>query len=569
MRLATKILAVSLTFIVLLTAVAGYMSVRGVYEEFKTEQRELARNVAGTINQQMSNAFQRNGPTGVQQYIGQLTQAGRSSGGAFTFRIVLLDNSASLSQQPRMPLEELLSGPFGDPISIVANDSRGERQLYTYVPLKLPWNQAGALEFTGSLEPLVRKMWQRVWMTLGAIGALAFASIMTAYFTGVRWVVRPLEKLIDQTERIGKGDFERPLHLDTNDELGDLATAINQMCVKLQRQQQTITEESSQRLAMLEQLRHVDRLKTVGRLAAGVGHELGTPLNVISGRAALINSGQLADDEVRQARIIKSEAERITGIVRQLLDFARPKPPQRTLVNLIDVIDRTVQLLEPLAEKHAIKIHDPVLEDPNCQAVANADPGQLQQVLTNIIVNAIQAVNAQPLRSTAGEILIELYPPPGQTDSDAAPRTRPSIGAYRSATMVREFRPRLFRISSNRSSPPRTSASEPGWGCRSCTALSLSMGGGSKWPIGRVAGPYSTSLFRGSHHHVGTNLDCRRRQGYGRIARDRPSASRTRSGRSHDRRSSILESPFRRIRRRADRCPHAGYDRHSALPGTR
>jgi two-component system, NtrC family, sensor kinase len=120
--------------------------------------------------------------------------------------------------------------------------------------------------------------------------------------------------------------------------LSQLATALNQMCRQLDDQQQRIRSETAERLAAMEQLRHADRLKTVGRLAAGIAHEMGTPLNVVSGRAGLIASGKLSDEEIQQSALtIKAEADRITGIIRQLLDFARRRSPQRNQIDLRDV----------------------------------------------------------------------------------------------------------------------------------------------------------------------------------------------------------------------------------------
>ena len=102
------------------------------------------------------------------------------------------------------------------------------------------------------------------------------------------------------------------------------------MCRQLAESQEQIRQETAARIAAMEQLRHADRLKTVGRLASGIAHELGTPLNVVSGRAGLIASGKLSHDEIGQSvAAIKAEAEKMTRIIRQLLDFARAGSPVR------------------------------------------------------------------------------------------------------------------------------------------------------------------------------------------------------------------------------------------------
>ncbi len=393
MRLATKILAVSLTFIVVLTAVAGYVSVRRVQDDFNQYQQEFAQNFADLLNQQVVSAYQENGKPGVEQFLREVSEPNQ---GAIEVSFKVFDPTETSLIPSRLPIDSMLRGFGGDPIMVEGNDDQGARNLFIYVPVNLTSRQLAFLEFAVPLRSLDKQMRLRIWLTVAAIGTLALGSVLTAYITGVLWVIRPLQQLSNKTERIGKGDFGDPLIMDTNDELGELATALNRMCVELDLQKRRIAEDSQQRLAMMEQLRHSDRLQTVGRLAAGVGHELGTPLNVISGRAGLICSGRLDASQVQEsARIIRTETERITGIVRQLLDFARPRPPQRKQVDLDEILRHTIQLLEPLADKQGIRVDPPSPPSDGQSRTAFADAGQLQQVFTNIIVNAIQAISAE------------------------------------------------------------------------------------------------------------------------------------------------------------------------------
>lgn len=202
---------------------------------------------------------------------------------------------------------------------------------------------------------------------------------------------RPLSKLVDHTRKIGDRADCEPLEMETNDEIGQLAAALNRMSSRLIEQQSRIESESNARVATLQQLRHADRLKTVGRLAAGVAHEIGTPLNVVSGRAGLIRSGKLSPQELKEsAEAIQAESNRIAGIVRQLLDFARHNPPKRASVDLRIVLERTVALLETLTEKNKVSIKHSFEGDPPFTAFV--DEAQIQQVLTNLIVNAMQAM---------------------------------------------------------------------------------------------------------------------------------------------------------------------------------
>ena len=167
------------------------------------------------------------------------------------------------------------------------------------------------------------------------IGGMVVISGLLAAWLGVRLIGQPLRRLIDKTRRVATGDLAGPVHLQSHDELAELSESLNQMCAQLAESQSMIQQESAARIAAIEQLRHTDRLKTVGRLAAGIAHELGTPLNVVSGRAGLIVSGKLAADEIGpSAAAIKTEVDKMTKIIRQLLDFARVNTPRRVPVDL-------------------------------------------------------------------------------------------------------------------------------------------------------------------------------------------------------------------------------------------
>ena len=226
--------------------------------------------------------------------------------------------------------------------------------------------------------------------TVLLIGGMALVSGLLAAALGVRLVGRPLRALMEKTRLIAAGNLQGPIHLGTRDELAKLGESLNLMCQQLAQSQGKIREETAIRIAAMEQLRHADRLKTVGRMASGIAHELGTPLSVVAGRAGLIGSGKLTTEEIAaSAAAIKAEADKMTKIIRQLLDFARANTPHKTAVDLRQVAGQTVDLLRPLAEKRNVELRLAAGGDP---AVAEIDAGQIQQVLTNLIVNAVEAM---------------------------------------------------------------------------------------------------------------------------------------------------------------------------------
>jgi signal transduction histidine kinase len=222
-------------------------------------------------------------------------------------------------------------------------------------------------------------------LTLGVLSA-GMAVVLGFWLVG-----RPVRALSEKARRIGEGDFTRPLTLESRDELALFAGEINAMCDRLVEAQKRIEQETAARIATLEQLRHTDRLTTVGKLASGVAHELGTPLNVVSARASMIASGSATREEsIEYARIIAEATTRMAKIIRQLLAFARRKRPIRAAHDVSRLARDTLEFLRPLARKKNV---DLVLHCGKPEAIALVDSGEMQQALTNLVVNAIQAMS--------------------------------------------------------------------------------------------------------------------------------------------------------------------------------
>ena len=163
----------------------------------------------------------------------------------------------------------------------------------SYFPFALPDGRLGALEIAESLVPRDQYTRDTIVRTVTLMAAMVGATGLVVALFGVKIIGQPLQALIEKTKRVAEGDMTTPVYVGGNDELSMLAKALNQMGEKLHESQQQVLKEAAQRIEAMEQLRHGDRLKTLGRLASGVAHELGTPLNVITGRAGLIAGGRL------------------------------------------------------------------------------------------------------------------------------------------------------------------------------------------------------------------------------------------------------------------------------------
>ncbi|MCP9464595.1 MAG: PAS domain S-box protein [Nitrospira sp.] len=138
-----------------------------------------------------------------------------------------------------------------------------------------------------------------------------------------------------------------------------------------------------------EQLRRTERIAELGTLASGMAHEIGTPMNVILGRAEYMMD-RVSDESIRKGlKTIIAQVERITRVMNQLLAFARRKPPERRLLSLKDIIEDGMELFRERLDRNRVTVELTV--DDRCPSVM-ADADQMSQVFINLVANAIHAM---------------------------------------------------------------------------------------------------------------------------------------------------------------------------------
>ncbi|NIL96342.1 MAG: HAMP domain-containing protein [Planctomycetales bacterium] len=414
MKLAAKFTILLLLGVVTLIAVDGYLAWQREMKFFEQDMRRDAWQLCDGVQEMLVDVWKAGG----QQRVLQLIENSNRENRIMRMRWVWLDGFPRDAHRPQATAEQLLLVKRERIISLKHVDPAGTERLLTYARVAIDDGRMGAIELD---EPLThsREMTQLFVRRMVAVTGITFLlGAAMVVLLGIELVGRPLRLLIDKTRRIGTGDLSGPLRIRRRDEFGELATAINSMCEQLINAQHKAHQETTRRIAALEQLRHADRLRTVGRLASGVAHELGTPLNVVGGRASLIAGGKLSEAEaVHSAQIIKSETDRITHIIRQLLDFARRNTPKRSAVELPQLARRTIDLLGPLAEKNGVTIECSAADQP---LTCNVDSGQIQQVLTNLLVNAVQAM------PSGGKVTVQIHRQPVQPP----PLLEASAGEY-------------------------------------------------------------------------------------------------------------------------------------------
>ncbi len=271
-------------------------------------------------------------------------------------------------------------------------------------PVRSGSRSLGTLVASESLHTVERTVRTHVWFNIAGIGTIVIVGLLAALLMG-RWLVgKPIAILIGQARRIGQRDLASPIVLHRRDELGELSQELRAASETLAESLAKASAEAEARLAATEQLRHSERLSTVGRLAAGIAHELGTPLSIVGGHAQMIAGGEVTGDAgLASARAIDKEVTRMGKIVRQLLDFARRKGPEGTSCEAAKVAHGCVELLAVMADRARVRC---VVECASPATLALIDEDSLTQVLTNLILNAVQAMptgGAITVRITAAD----------------------------------------------------------------------------------------------------------------------------------------------------------------------
>lgn len=294
---------------------------------------------------------------------------------------------------PTLTAQHLEALQRGAPVSLTKD---GASAISTFTPVSAPDGRLGAIEIEDNLSDVLGYLRQSIKSTVVVTVLLVLLCGLLAGILGLVFVGRPIRQLVQQARRVGAGNLSLRLSLKQADEIGILAAEMNGMCDGLVAAKEAAAEETRARIDVLEQLRHADRLTTVGALASGIAHELGTPLNVVKGYAQLIQEDTSGAQGIHdKAQVIEEQTTRMSGIIRQLLDFSRRSGEPRKVHDLAQVVERTFRLVAPLARKKNV---EPSLHVPATPVLTVLDPDETGQVITNLMMNAIDAMpNGGPL----------------------------------------------------------------------------------------------------------------------------------------------------------------------------
>ena len=404
MKLTLKLALALLPAALLVVAAAAFFELRRDRAEFEADQRGDDRATAHAFAEIVGNAWEAAGGRPVRQAIERLR--------AFEarYRVSWLEvGAAPKGERPAVPKAARAALAGGAEVLWRDDDSTPPGWFHAASPVWAGGVVVGAVDVAEPPPDLRAHIRGTIRATAISTVVLSATMMMITLVIGAWLVGRPITGLIGQARRVAAGDLGARSVPRQRDELGELTHELNKMLERLESATEEVRRSTRQRFEALEQLQHAQRLTTVGRLASSVAHELGTPLNVVAGRARLIVEHDGPAEP--HAAVIIGQAERMTKIIRQLLDYARRRLPQKDGQDLARVAADVVALLATLASKRRIALQFRAAVTP---APITADATQIQQAVTNLIVNAIQA------SADGGTVDVTLRPadpaatPPGQ-----------------------------------------------------------------------------------------------------------------------------------------------------------
>ena len=404
MSTSTRLILMLTVTVSAMMAAAGYFTLRQREAALVTAMRGEVRANALTLQVALEDDYGAGRAAEAERLINRL------SGTSEIYGVLLYDESGRLitfsdsllADDVRHPPELLRVLQTGETVEFARNIN-GEEVFSIIKPIHAGAERRGAFEIAHPLKFVqtdIAQARRNIALTTLLLCAVIFLVVLAATRSNL---AQPIRELLGGAMAVGRGDLDYRVTVTGNrGEFATLAREFNRMADSLAEQKRAAAREAEERLALERELRHSERLATVGRLAAGVAHEIGAPLQVIDGRAKqlLEHAGAPLATRQRNLTIVRAQTERIARIVRQLLNLARPYNLDCQAVDLAQLLAGTLELVEAQAARAGVEIELAIAE----RVLVEADPDLLHQVFLNICSNGIQAM------PTGGRLRIECVP---------------------------------------------------------------------------------------------------------------------------------------------------------------
>lgn len=272
------------------------------------------------------------------------------------------------------------------------------KEVVIAAPLLFEGRPLGGVSVRASLMPIYETLRRSQKLVFLYILMDTLILSLVGIFLLSRIVVKPIHKLLKMTEEYKGGDMIPPFAEAGRNEIGELSRSLNIMVKRLEENKVELKEHIASLERANKELQQAqneiirsEKMASVGRLAAGIAHEIGNPIGIILGYLELLTKGDITDEEKGDfLSRIESEITRINETIRELLDFSRPGGGMPEETRAHDILNNTLSILNPQPMMEDIQL---LVQLSASRDTVLADPNQLQQVFLNIIMNAADALS--------------------------------------------------------------------------------------------------------------------------------------------------------------------------------
>ncbi len=401
MKLGTKLIICLVTTIVVTMMIHGYFSVRQDQENIGREIRVGMRGLTRAIQVGLRNFYgDLHDLKATQNFVDAVGPQGNIHGlivyNPEAQRVIVsasLRSDTEFSELDPAPILKLDPGPVLRTAKGTEGYIRNQSVLiyYRIEPIFSTRGQtAGAFVFARQGSRLMASIQERRNRIIATTLILAVILSFLILIIVRRNITRPIDHLISRIREMGQGHWQQRIETRGHDEVASLANEFNIMSEELQGSYSRLVLEQDEKLKLEQELRHTERLASVGELAAGLAHEIGTPLNIIGGRAEYLLRRPRSQAELNEnLQIIRSQIDRIAGIVRQLLEFSRRQEPVFRPVDLALLLSNVRNFLDHKIHERGIKVE---IQPVNGLPTIQADADLLQSVFINLFLNSLDAL---------------------------------------------------------------------------------------------------------------------------------------------------------------------------------
>jgi two-component system NtrC family sensor kinase len=432
--LSAKLISLLLIVMVAIFALLGYLNIRLHRQHLETAMLNSAERVSDVIKRSTTYYMLRNNREGMYHAMSTMAdepgmvrvrifdQEGRISYSSDPSEVShIVDKSAEACYGCHAQSQPLARLNRPDRFRIY-RDGQKQRVLAIITPIENqpscsnadchahPASQQilGVLDTNLSLAKTDAQLAQSSWRMLAyTLVALLAISVLSWVFVW-RLVGQPLKHLKDGTRELADGNLGYQLDVHSTDEAGELATSFNRMSLQLRAANEEIVswaktledrvdQKTHELKAAHEHVLHVEKMATIGKMAAVVAHEINNPLSGILTYAKLlrkwIERGEATTTKKVESEqsldLIASESRRCGDLVRNLLTFSRQAPMNIQTTDLNVVVDRCVRLVTHQLQMHGVELH---LDLPSDLPRVQCDPAQIEQVILALVMNANDAM---------------------------------------------------------------------------------------------------------------------------------------------------------------------------------